>query len=263
MLKLLQLTDWPMPLLKPYGAFHLGVMSVGITLAVVCAMRARSLSERSRDSLLFGVGVFLMLSELYKQLFLTFVVYSGHYSWWHFPFQLCSMPMYLCLLLRWVGGRTHDVILEFLATYTLIGALGAFIEPDGMFYRTLSLTLHSFLWHILLVFIGFLVGLSALPGRKLRQFAAAVPVYLGLAGLALLLNFVLHDAARGDINMFYIGPNASGQIFFSYVYDHLGWQLNAIVYCTVTTLAALLAHVMFSRMPKKRGAGGQNGQISF
>jgi len=248
LLELLKKTAWLMPEHSPYGLFHLGVMGIGITLAIISAYLGRNLSARRRDVLLFALGLLLALSECYKQLFLTFVMYRGSYSWWHLPFQLCSILMYLCLLILWLHGSLHQTVLEFLGSYTLIGALGAFIQPDGMFYRYWTLTLHSFIWHILLVFIGFFVGFSALPRQKIQPFLRAVLLYLLLAAMALILNLTLAERAGGNINMFYLGPKPSGQFFFSFVYQHLGWKVNAVVYCTVSTATALLVRTFFSRL---------------
>ena len=59
----------------------------------------RSLPDRAVDRILFCCGLFLSASELYKQLFLYYMINQGRYDWWYFPFQLCSLPMYFCLLL--------------------------------------------------------------------------------------------------------------------------------------------------------------------
>ena len=50
------------------------------------------------EKVLFFIGIFLLTSEILKQLLLTFVVNNGHYNLWYFPFQLCSLPMYLLVL---------------------------------------------------------------------------------------------------------------------------------------------------------------------
>lgn len=47
--------------------------------------------------ILLGVGLFLMFCEGYKLLFYYYVIGHGSFQWWVFPFQLCSIPMYLCV----------------------------------------------------------------------------------------------------------------------------------------------------------------------
>lgn len=47
----------------------------------------------------FTCGILMAASEIWKQLTLTFLINHGAYDWWYFPFQLCSIPMYICLIL--------------------------------------------------------------------------------------------------------------------------------------------------------------------
>ena len=97
--RLLTLTAWSMTPPAVWSPFHLAFMLIGILLAAFAAWKLRTRSEAFRLHLLFACGVFLAFSEVYKQLFLYYIENNQHYDWWYFPFQLCSLPMYLCLLL--------------------------------------------------------------------------------------------------------------------------------------------------------------------
>lgn len=92
---------------RPYSAFHICIMAVGFLAAVLAAyFLSRKTERKFFIRLLFFCGVILAASEIYKQLFLYYVVNQEQYDWWYFPFQLCSLPMYFCLLLPLVktGG---------------------------------------------------------------------------------------------------------------------------------------------------------------
>ncbi|MEG0369488.1 MAG: hypothetical protein RR593_05755, partial [Hungatella sp.] len=91
-------TALPMTVPAPYSPFHLLFSLIGILLAVFFAyIFSRHLQKKQLKILLFFCGILLAFSEVYKQLFLYYVVGQGCYDWWYFPFQLCSLPMYLCL----------------------------------------------------------------------------------------------------------------------------------------------------------------------
>ena len=88
----------------------------------------RALSDKTYDRILFFCGLFLLLTELYKQCFLYFIIDHGHYDWWFFPFQLCSLPMYLCLLLpAFKPGPKKTAVYTFLQDFNLLGGLAALI----------------------------------------------------------------------------------------------------------------------------------------
>ena len=87
------------------------------------------------EKVLFFIGIFLLTSEILKQLLLTFVMNNGHYNLWYFPFQLCSLPMYLLVLYPFFHTEpARNTILGFLSTYNLLGGIAVFFDTSGMHY---------------------------------------------------------------------------------------------------------------------------------
>ena len=103
---LLQAAAWPIQAPEPYSAFHILLCAAGIPLAVFLARCLARICLHPRG-VLFICGLILAVSELYKQSFLYFIVSQGQYNWWYFPFQLCSVPMYLCLILPLFRHPSH------------------------------------------------------------------------------------------------------------------------------------------------------------
>lgn len=106
-----QATAWTMDTPKPYGAFHLVLTVLGVSLSIFLA-RKFSFPERKAgpDTILFLCGLFLGLTELYKQGFIYYIENGRTYDWWYFPFQLCSVPMYLGLFIPMVPARIRNVL---------------------------------------------------------------------------------------------------------------------------------------------------------
>ena len=123
-----------------------------------------------------------MLSELWKQYTLTFVLNNGSYQWSYIPFQLCSIPMYLCLILGMSGKLNftrHGNIrirkfrragITFLADYTLMSGIVTFLDTSGLHYGYAPLTIHSYLWHIIIAGIGVYSGLKLISECKTKFF---------------------------------------------------------------------------------------------
>lgn len=131
----------------------------------------------------------MAVSEIWKQYCLTFLIGQGTYNWWYFPFQLCSIPMYLCLLLPWIRSeRLRRIFLAFLMDYGLLGGIFAFFDTSGMHYSYLPLTIHSFAWHILLIVLGIAAGLSQYADYSCHGYLGSACCYLFCCLLATLLN---------------------------------------------------------------------------
>ena len=73
---------------QPYSAFHICITAAGFLIAVLAAyVLSRKMERKTFIRLLIFCGVILAGSEIYKQLFLYFVVNQEKYDWWYFPFQ--------------------------------------------------------------------------------------------------------------------------------------------------------------------------------
>ena len=120
------------------------------------------------DIIFFVCGILMLCSEVWKQFTLTFVMGGGSYNWWYFPFQLCSIPMYVLLAYPWLRrGNVRRALLMFLMCYCLLGGIAVFADTSGLHYPLKALTVHSYLWHILLIILGITSGITYI--RLLRS----------------------------------------------------------------------------------------------
>lgn len=217
------------------------------------------------EKILFFIGTFLLTSEILKQLLLTFVVNVGHYNLWYFPFQLCSLPMYLLVLYPFLHTQSaRNTTLGFLATYNLLGGIAVFFDTSGMHYPLLILTVHSYLWHILLIVTGILSGIllvqksATVPSLSyskdmkrqltdasmhhlLPSFSRITLLYILFALIAEYLNHILDSF--GEINLFYINPDYQmTQIFFVKIGELCGNNLAILVYILATIFGASILY---------------------
>ena len=220
----------------------------------------------------------MLCSEVWKQLTLTFALGGGTYNWWYFPFQLCSIPMYVLLAYPWLRREAiRRGLLAFLMCYGLLGGLAAFADQSGLRYPLAALTAHSYLWHIALILIGIgagdvycrryagtvssgsttLSGSTASSGSSapssrralfsetlsrtfpLRPFFNATLIYLSCCLAAVFLNLSLDGLGR--INLFYINPDyPMQQIVFRKLVPLIGNGPAIFAYTAASILGAFL-----------------------
>ena len=243
-IRFLQATAWPMKAPAMVGPFHIGMMALCIAVPYL-AVRLFPCSRVQARRRLFLIGIVLAVMEIYKQLFYYAVVNHMHYDWWFFPFQLCSMAMYLCLILPLTRGRLRDAIQTFLFDFSLPGALLALWFPEDMLRPYWTMTLHGFLWHGLLVYIAFMVYQAGLVRNDRRGFLDAAGLYLILAATAFLLNVWFTPLAvyGSRPNLFYLSPHEkTGQFFFRRVADAFGIGIEHIVYVSMYILFCACFH---------------------
>lgn len=237
---------WPMTQPVSGGSFHLLFTFFGAALAsglaVLFARKCFILPEK----VLFSCGLLLLLSELVKQGFLFFIIYNRHFNWWYFPFQLCSIPMYLCLLYPSAARCGLSApIMVFLQDFGLLGGIMALIVPDGFLWPYWILTLHGFFWHFLLVFLGLYCHFNGVSG-----FFYSLPIYFFCAGIAVLINtgVQLWIYPESYADMFYINCFfPSEQPLFSEISKTLGNFWGHLAYVLASCIGAGGIHLLLNR----------------
>lgn len=208
--------------------------------------------------ILSGCGWLLLITEIWKQLFICYIMNSGVYDFWFLPFQLCSVPMYLCILLPNVSAGLRRTFLSFMASYTFISAICTFIYPADLLRPYLLLTLHGFIWHGILMFISLLVIFSGLADLSLAGFGRATILFLLLSTAAIILNIIAEPfaasahalgAAHSYPNMFYMNPyHISTQPLIGSVQNILGIPAGISVYiAAIIILSGILRKFMLEK----------------
>ncbi len=229
------------------------IFLIGFLFAVTLALAASRLNDLWQHRLLIFLALLFPCSEIWKQLTLTTWT-GGIYIWWHFPFQLCSMPLYLLPLRQVLLKLRHltavNILTDFLIDFSLLGGLCAFIDQSGMHYDLFVLTVHSYLWHFTMIFLGLFLVLSPKLSRRStdssqvpvrRSYLPVALLFLFLATIAQCFNALFHT--NGSINMFYISFwEPVTQIVFSDIAQLIGIPLEALIYLGCLLLGGLIVH---------------------
>ena len=230
---------WPMEPIPAYGAFHILYTLLGFALCGFTAWKLRRVSDRTAGRLLFILGLVLILSEVFKQLFYFFVVEDNQYCWGEFPFQLCSVPMYLCVIVPWLKpGRIQRGMYSFMVLYNLLGGAISFAEPSGLLLDHWFLTIHALVWHMMLVFLGLFICFSGRGGNRRSDFRKATRIFLILCVIAFVLNCFVQYGLGEHMNMFFIGPGNSPLAVFKQFSQWFGWYINTPIYIFAVCLGA-------------------------
>lgn len=246
MKKILEFTAIKMNPIRPYGLFHISFFILSIVLSCVFANKLKNVDDKKNKKILFYIGFFLFIIEVYKELFYYFIVNNGNYDFSTFPFQLCDVPMYICLVIPFIKNKKiEEGMYNFMASYNLLGAFITFFEPSSLIRPYLLMTLHGFLWHAILMFLGIYIALSGRCLKEKKDFITSTKVYASLCFIALLINVSLKDVSKGALNAFYLGPSISPIIIFEDISQKFGWFTNFLVFISVVTLGAYLVYMFF------------------
>lgn len=246
--KLIDVTSWQFAD-KPiaYGTFHLIWLFAGILFSLFMAFLLRKTNEKQNKIVLLSCGIFLAITEIYKQIFYWNVetIYTGSYRWGILSWQLCSIPMYLCLIIPFLKeGKFKNALYDFLVSYNFLGGFVALLEPSGLLHEWVMMTLHALIWHIMLVFLGFYLVASKRAARSLKDFLLTMPVYYVTALVALILDLSLDKISGGQINMYFLGSQGPGIIIFQDIFEKAGRVVSSIFFTSMVTLGSFICFVL-------------------
>lgn len=239
LLNILEKISWQMDVIEPYSRLHFIIAATVLSAAFMTVYILKKI-QINKSRFLFIIGLVLAVSEAVKQLFLTYIR-GWDYSWSDFPFQLCSIPIYLCLLYPVLKEKSRRTVEYFLMTFTLAGAIAAFAEPTSSFTGYWILTIHSVGWHGLLFLTGIYIAINNDSQKlKVRQFAPAAGLYFALALNAVIINAVFFNISNGTANMFFLGPARPCMFILDDIYYNAGWITETLVMIAATELGGFL-----------------------
>lgn len=247
--------------LRAFGTFHFVCLGACILAAVGAGIFAwRHSGKKRTDRIVFGCGILFFLLEWYKQMLSLALRGGGSYDFSILPFQFCSLPVYICLSAPILGERAKHTLYCFLALFGTVGGylvMGYPNLPDS-----LTLCIHTMLWHSLMIALGVYLLIAQRCGRSfVRDYLPAAGVFLCCFLAATALNILLRPAAEAGgsvLNLYYMSPYEKANFLVVGDVQRLwGWGASVAVYVLLFLAAGALpiwcVGAVFFRRRKKAG----------
>ncbi len=255
------------PLIKPWSGLIFVFLFVGLILIICFGFLGTYLNKKNNEKiinvLIFSFGLTFLGFEIAHEI-LRFIK-LGYYDFSSFPFQFCSVPMYLCLVLPFIKKEHLRMPgVYFLGIYGFIGGIFPLLFGQSQLCRWSSFfdVFHSFAWHILLLMNSLLLinfyGIGINKKESIKLFLKSYLLFISITVIAQILNVILHYS--GGINypiysnpdgsvtnfkttintplydpdiasLFYISPFfRSNMIIFETIWVKAGWIINYLLY---------------------------------
>ena len=194
-------TNWKWPGERPtsYGWYHIMWLVIMIVACILlCHFIGKKHDKKKDDIVIFSIGVMLVGIEIYKQVFYT--IDAGHYQWYAFPFQFCSVPMYVAFIAPLLkDGKVKDAMYKFLALFGLLAGVAVMLYPgDCLSTSYITILIHTMLWHSSMVVMGVYIIYSKGYGNKyLNELIPGVCVFSIIVLVAVLANIIAYKLYFG------------------------------------------------------------------
>lgn len=232
-----------------FSWFHILWLGIMIIASVVMALTVAKKHSSKCDHIVISVfAVMLTICEVFKQLF--WFEFYGYYRFEIFPFQFCSVPIYIAIAAALVRSeKVREILYRFLAFYGIIGGLAVMLVPTAVLYTYfVAMSLHSMVWHSILVIMGVYLIVSRGYGKKLAELKAPSLMLLGFIMVAIIGNILVYNlhlntpnCQPGDnLSMFYISPYYPTQLPLLGAVQEISYPLFVLCYIAFFNLFSLI-----------------------
>ena len=245
----LRIMDTQMQTPPSYGWFHILFCVLTVLSAVIlCIWQKRSGTPDRVRKVVLTVAIVVTILEIYKQINYSFSYENGisfDFEWYAFPWQFCSMPMYVGLLAGLTRkGRFHEAMCAFLATYSIFAGVCVMIYPNDVFIGTVGINIQTMICHGSMITIGaYLLG-SGYVKLQHKTILKALPVFAAGLLIAVIANEVAYYTGlleTDTFNMFFVSRHCEPSLpVYSLVQAVVPYPWSLIIYIAAFTLAAYL-----------------------
>ena len=174
---------------KAYGTFHIICLIISLIFFVCCFLLARKRNDKKDSFIVFVFSIILIATEIWKQISRT-KLNGGNYPFSIFPFQLCSIPMYLGFIQFFIkNNKVKETIYRYIALSGIIGGLAMLTVPMVIFTKSVLYTVHSVFWHMVLVGQGvYLIKARNYGVKPIKEVLPCIPIIAVIVTIAVILN---------------------------------------------------------------------------
>lgn len=265
------------PPVKPWTTIPIVCLLVGLISIILISLLVHYLDKKNHHKvmnvLIFIYGLTFLGLEIYHEINRFYEL--GHYDWSSFPFQFCSIPIYMCPILPFIKNeKIKDACYYYLGTFCLVSGIFPLLFGQGQLCRWPNPydTIRSFVWHILIVHVAIISIVYKKIGNNLKSnykpLIGAILLFVSFTVVAQLINVTLHYT--GGINFttldgvplkevhntrlddpdiascFYISPFfVSNMPVYNVIYKEAGWIVNYIAYLLSFSLMASILYFIY------------------
>ena len=219
-----------------YGVFHIMSLISVILLSIILIKYAKN-----KKKTIYIMSSIMLMFEVYKQLSFSYNDFSWSYSWYAFPYQFCSTPMYVGLLYSLIKNKKVSEYLEcFLMTYSLSAGVCVMLYPSTVFISETLINIQTMVHHGFMVAMG--IYLLSKEKNITHIYNKAFVVFFILSSIAIISNIITYYVnIDNGLELFYISPFHNSTLpVFSIIDENSPYIVFIISYYLIFSIGSML-----------------------
>lgn len=232
-----------------FSWFHILWLFIMVVGSIIVSVTVGKKHNPKYDWIVISVfSVILICCEVFKQLF--WFEFYDYYRFEIFPYQFCSVPIYVAIAATLIpAGKARELCYKFLAFYGIIGGLAVMLIPSAVLYTYfIPMSIHSMVWHSVLVMMGVYLIVSRGYGKTLKELISPSLLLLCFIAIAIVGNILVYKLHLGtpacqpgdNLSMFYISPYYPTQFPLLGAVQEVSYPLFLLCYIVIFNLFSLI-----------------------
>ena len=245
-----------------FGRFHLLCLIITFALIFILYKIKNKYGEKQLKLVIGIYGIVAFILELAKQISWSFnydsvtKIITWDYEWYAFPFQLCTTPIYVCLICLFLNNhKIRKSLFSYLAFTTIWGSIMTMVMPDTCLIDEILINIHTMWLHCGSFVIAVYLLMTKEVELNIKSLKRAIVVFLIFVAIAQLLNIGIYNLnVLGDetFDMFYISPYFETSLpVFSMFRKIFPYGIYFIIYIIVLSLGSSVIYLISSLINKK------------
>ncbi len=246
-----------------FGWFHILMTIIIIAVTLYLCIFKKNASDKFYRNTVFVWWIIIFIFEIIKQFVFSLSVDNGvatwSYPWYIFPFQFCSMPLYIFPLIALLkDSKFRDSLISFAAFWVMFAGTTVFAYPVQAFCGYGLINVQTMLHHGSQVIIGAYSIVFYRNRINLSYFLNGIITFIIICVIAVGLNEIEYYTSFTNgsyFNLFYIsshfvstlpilgdiyvslnaGSNIFGYLVFLLTYI-IGFSIGAFIIYAVTCM---------------------------
>lgn len=230
-----------------FGWFHILCLILTFAITVLLCMLYKHGRIKNPRNVVFYTALIVIALEIYKQTQYSFSYDGGvqfDYQWYAFPWQFCSMPMYVGLLAGVTRGKLQSFLYSFLATFAVFAGACVMIYPGDVFTSSVWINIQSMICHGSMIVIGVFLYYTGAVKAEHKTILKGMAVFSVAVGMAVLLNelaVVVGIVPNETFNMFFVSRHCDPSLpVYSSVQAVVPYPWCLFIYIAGFTAAAYI-----------------------
>lgn len=234
-----------------FSLFHIVFLVIIVSMTVFISIRFKNCSEKTYKKIILICWIICLIMESIKQIVKSFVYGSPSYfkySFYDFPFHLCSLIYYIAPVLIFVkrekASFLYDSLSWFMAIFSLFGGVIVILFNSIVMSTLLYTNIQTMIHHGIQVLLGVFIVTWNRKRLNIYSFLKSLVILSVYTILAILINVLITPVSNG-IDMFYVNPYEVSVIpVINEIHRNVGFTPYLIVYLLLIILMGFITYMV-------------------